>query len=82
MKVKGAGFTVYEQYDKRGCHVRICADIEIASTTKKHRLFIAEPMGDKHVTELAGVGTVTGNRLEENGYDKVDFLVILNFKKC
>ncbi len=50
-------------------------------TTIKHRTFVLEPMGDKHVTDLPGVGTVTGYRLEYNGYDKVDFLIMLNFKK-
>lgn len=32
---------------------------------------MAEPMGDKPVTELAGVGDVLGQRLEDAGFDKV-----------
>jgi len=43
--------------------------------TVKHRTFVLEPMGDKLVTKLAGVGPAIGNRLNENGYDKVDFLI-------
>jgi len=40
------------------------------STSQKHNNFICEPMGEKPVTDLAGIGEVLGKRLEAIGYDK------------
>ncbi|XP_054924611.1 barrier-to-autointegration factor-like [Dermacentor andersoni] len=42
----------------------------MSSTSKKHRNFVSEPMGEKDVTELAGVGDVLGGRLKDRGFDK------------
>lgn len=46
----------------------------MSSTSQKHRNFVAEPMGEKSVSELAGVGEVLGTRLQAAGFDKVFFI--------
>ena len=42
----------------------------MSSTSQKHRDFVAEPMGDKSVMSLAGIGEALGRRLEDKKYDK------------
>lgn len=42
----------------------------MSSTSQKHRDFVAEPMGEKSVKELAGIGEALGKRLIDKGYDK------------
>ena len=41
------------------------------TTTQKHRSFIGEPMGDKLISDIAGMGAVYSGRLEEKGFIKV-----------
>ncbi|XP_033639213.1 barrier-to-autointegration factor-like [Asterias rubens] len=40
------------------------------TTTKKHKQFVSEPMGDKLVTELGGIGPKYGERLRAEGFEK------------
>lgn len=47
--------------------------LKMSSTSQKHRNFVQEPMGEKSVTELAGIGEVLGGRLKEHGFDMVFF---------
>ncbi|TPP61507.1 Barrier-to-autointegration factor B [Fasciola gigantica] len=40
------------------------------STSQKHRDFVTEPIGEKLVTDLPGIGEKLGERLEAKGFEK------------
>lgn len=42
----------------------------MSSTTQKHRDFVSEPIGEKPVTELPGIGNTLGRQLTVEGFDK------------
>ncbi|XP_061602022.1 uncharacterized protein LOC133464070 [Cololabis saira] len=42
----------------------------MADTTEKHRAFVTEPIGEKPVTALPGIGETLGQKLTAQGFDK------------
>ena len=51
----------------------------MSTTSVKHQDFVGEPMGDKEITAIAGIGNVLGERLSDKGFDKVINIYILIF---
>ncbi|XP_071962872.1 barrier-to-autointegration factor-like [Antedon mediterranea] len=47
----------------------------MSSISQKHRDFVSEPMGEKLVTDVAGIGDVLGKRLEDAGFNKAYVLL-------
>ncbi|VEL15538.1 unnamed protein product [Protopolystoma xenopodis] len=48
------------------------------STSQKHRDFLSEPIGEKSVFELPGIGAKLGERLESKGF-KYAYVVLGQF---
>ncbi|CAF0789917.1 unnamed protein product [Didymodactylos carnosus] len=42
----------------------------MSTTTKKFREFMAEPLGDKGIRDVPGIGEVLGTKLADAGYEK------------
>ncbi len=78
-------YVVDKQTEKNDCvffHSFICIIIFLAmssSTTKKFREFMAEPLGDKGIQDVPGIGDVLGTKLSEAGYEKVCFFFFFFF---
>ena len=43
----------------------------MSTTSKKHASFVSEPMGEKEISELAGVGPTYQARFKEKGFEYV-----------
>ncbi|NP_001135352.1 Barrier-to-autointegration factor B [Salmo salar] len=41
-----------------------------STTSQKHRNFVSEPMGNRSVRDVPGIGPVQGRRLEEKGINR------------
>lgn len=54
---------------------KCCKGRNPCGATQKYCCFVNEPIEDKSVQELAGIGKVLGCRLEQHGYCKVKLYI-------
>lgn len=52
--------------------IHLC--IEMSNTLEVWRCFVSEPMGEKPVSELAGIGESLGSKLASLGFEKVNLI--------
>ena len=50
----------------------------MSTTSKKHASFVSEPMGDKEISEIAGIGPTYKKRLNDKGFEYVSSLLNSN----
>lgn len=69
-------FGVVKGVEKKDCS--ICKVRSNIGTSKKYRDFLSEPIGDKNIEELPGIGPANSKKMALLGCDKVIFFLLHN----